>query len=169
MDMAEIIKVYKEKIPSIRFIGKKYDDFGHWGDWFANGWFDVVENAMGGVEAICKLWKDGGGYIGLERRKENEPFEYWIGMFTPPDTKVPDGFLSLDFPETHLGICWIYGEEGETHGVTGNCAQKLEEEGIEIIPDETGMVCSFENCICPRFTTPDERGNVILDYCYFVQ
>ena len=165
--MAEIIKTYKEKIPAMRFIGKKYSDFGHWGDWFANGWFDIIENAMGGVDSIRKLWKDGGGYVGLERRKTEELFEYWIGMFTPPDIQVPDGFLSIDFPETHLGVCWIYGEEGTTHSITGECTQKLASEGIQIAKDDKGAVWSFENCTCPRYTTPDEKGNVILDYCYF--
>ena len=35
--------------------------------------------------------------------------------------------------------------------------------------DEEGGVWSFENCTCPRYTTPDEKGNIILDYCYFVK
>ena len=35
--MVEIIKVFKENIPSLRFIGKKYNDFGHWGEWWQNG------------------------------------------------------------------------------------------------------------------------------------
>ncbi len=167
--MAEIVKVYKEKVPAMRFIGKKYDDFGHWGDWFANGWFDIIENAMGGVDSIRQLWKDGGAYVGLERRKDDEPFAYWIGMFAQPGIQVPGGFYFIDFPETFLGVCWIYGEEGATHGMTGACAQKLADEGIEIVPDQDGAVWSFENCTCPRFTTPDEKGNVILDYCYFVK
>jgi len=167
--MAEIIKTYREEIPAMRFIGKKYGDFGHWGDWFANGWFDAVENAMGGVQSILELWRDGGAYVGLERRKEDEPFEYWIGMFTPPDTAVPDGFLPVDFPPSRLGVCWIYGKENETHGLTGGCSDKLREEGMEIAADENGAVWSFENCLCPRYTTPDEKGNVILDFCYFVK
>lgn len=57
--MAEIIKFFKEDIPNLRFIGKKYDNFGHWGEW-------------------------------------------------------------------------------------------------------------WQNCLCPCYTTPDEKGNIILDYCYFV-
>lgn len=167
--MAEIIKAYREKIPAMRFIGKKYSEFGHWDDWFANGWFDEIENTMGGVDAICQLWKDGGAYVGLEQHKEGESFNYWIGMFTPPETSVPEGFRFLDFPESFLGVCWIYGEEEATHGVTGMCAQKLAEEGMEIAADSDGSLWSFENCLCPRFTTPDEKGNVILDYCYFVK
>lgn len=42
--MAEIIKTYRERGPAMSFIGKKYPGFGGWwGEWFANGWFDVIE------------------------------------------------------------------------------------------------------------------------------
>jgi hypothetical protein len=47
---AEIIKVYKQDVPSLRFIGKRYGDkdrvnrtFGkYWGDWHQN-----VSNVLG--------------------------------------------------------------------------------------------------------------------------
>ena len=53
--MAEIIKTFKEDIPAMRFIGKKYPNFGPmWGEWFANGWFDKLEEAM---EDNCHLGK----------------------------------------------------------------------------------------------------------------
>ena len=47
----------------MKFVGKKYvgdDVYSHWGEWFANGWFDKVEEAMGGVDNILNIWKDGG-------------------------------------------------------------------------------------------------------------
>lgn len=99
--MPKIIKVFKEEIPTLRFIGKKYDNFGHWDEWWENGWFDLLEQTMGGPEKVLAVWENGGGYIGVERRAD--------------------------------GAEW-----------------------------------SFENCLCPRYTTPGEQGNVILDYCYFV-
>ncbi len=166
--MAEIIKVFKEDIPAMRFIGKRYDEFGHWDEWFANGWFDQLENAMGGVENILKLWENGGGYTGVECRKEDGGFAYWIGMFTPASTPVPDGFSSMDFAGVRLGTCWIYGREEEVHD-TSRCKAALENSGMKIVTFPDGTVCSFENCLCPRYTTPDEKGNIILDYCYFVE
>jgi hypothetical protein len=52
---AEIIKVYKQNVPALRFIGKKYGEndciygmFGkYWEDWFKNG---ITLNR-------CPLWK----------------------------------------------------------------------------------------------------------------
>ncbi len=143
--MAEITKVFKEEVPAMRFIGKRYHDYGGWGEWFANGWFDTIENSMGGTDQILAVWENGGAYVGLERRKNGELLEYWIGMFTPGNTEVPEGFEQIDLSKSSLGTCWIYGR------------------------DDDGAVMSFENCLCPRFTTPDEKGNVILDYCYFVK
>lgn len=166
--MAEIIKAFKEHIPSMRFVGKKYKNFGHWGEWFANGWFDQLENVMGGTDKILSIWENGGAYVGLERRKHDEPFEYWIGMFVPPNTTIPDGFLHIDFEEAKLGTCWIYGKEDEVHDTSG-CKKALESNGMEIAIFKDGAIYSFENCLCPRFTTPDEKGNIILDYCFFVK
>lgn len=166
--MAEIIKVFREEVPAMRFIGKKYHDYGGWGEWFANGWFDVVESSMGGTGKIKENWENGGAYVGLECRKAGELLEYWIGMFAPKNTEVPEGFSCLDFPKGSLGTCWIYGSEEEVHGVTGSCPEALRKAGMEPGVDENGVERSFENCLCPRFTTPDEKGNIILDYCYFL-
>ncbi len=47
--------------------------------------------------------------------------------------------------------------------------QALRNAGMEINAVEDGVERSFENCVCLRFTTPDEKGNIILDYCYFVK
>ncbi len=165
--MSVIIKVFKEEIPTLRFIGKKYEDFGHWGEWWENGWFDLLEQTMGGPEQILNIWENGGGYIGVERRAEGQPFAYYIGMLTPEETPVPEGFVCIDFKGLSLGTCWIYGKESEVHD-TSACRGKLEAQGLRVWKDVDGAEWSFENCLCPRYTTPDEQGNVILDYCYFV-
>lgn len=165
--MTEVIKVFRENIPTLRFIGKQYENFGHWDEWWQNGWFDLLEQTMNGTDNILAVWENGGGYVGLERRAEKAPFAYYIGMFAPKNTPVPAGFVSMDFHDLDLGTCWIYGKEDEVHD-TSACRQKLAENGMELWQDERGAVWSFENCLCPRYTTPDEKGNIILDYCYFI-
>lgn len=173
INMAEFIKVYRQTLPALRFIGKKFDNFGGWGEMFANGYFEIIENAAGGPDVLYNMpdyGKDGDAFIGMERHKNGEPLEVRIGMLTPPDTKVPEGFVHIDYPEgTALGVCWIYGKESEVHNPIGECAEKIANAGMTIIPDKDGAVWSFERCQCPRFTMPDDNGNVILDYCYFVK
>ena len=112
--------------------------------------------------------ENGAGYIGLERRCEDQPFEYWIGMFTPEDTQAPEGFDYMDFPAVGLGTCWLYGKEEEIHD-TGRCYEAVVNAGMSIWKDAKGGIWSFENCVCPRYTTPDEQGNIIMDYCYYVE
>jgi hypothetical protein len=168
--MAETIRVYRQPVPPLRFIGKRYAAFSseHWDEWFDHGWFDQLEAHMGGLDAIRRIWPDGGGYVGMERCREGEPFAYYIGLFTPPGTPVPEGFLGVDFEKGALGVCWLYGPEDGVHD-TRPCRQALEQAGMTVVPHTDGAIWSFENCLCPRYTTPDENGNVILDYCYFVQ
>ncbi len=167
--MTELIKSFRESIPALRFIGKQYEGFGHWGDFWQNGWFETIEAAMGGTDRILAIWENGGGYIGVERRIEGRLVAYYIGMLTPSDTPVPDGFVAIDFADVDLGTCWLYGREKDVHRSTGLCAPQLAAEGMIPWQDGEGGVWSFENCLCPRYTTPDEQGNVILDYCYFIR
>lgn len=173
--MPEIIKAYKQSVAALRFIGKKYGDADRengsfnskWGEWHTNGWFDVIENQINGK--IGDIYEDGDAYIGLMRWKESEPFEYWIGIFMPEDTAVPGGFDYVDFPKSELGVCWVYGKESEVYFLEEKCAAKLEEEGYEVIADEDGAWWFFERYACPRFTIPDEEGNIILDICHYIE
>lgn len=163
--MPEIIKVYRESLPSLRLIGKRYTDkdrdqyggFGSkWEEWYEKGYFNVLQD-------MRSLPETEDAYIGC-MRCTNE-FEYWIGMFFPEHTAVPDGFMHIDIPSGDIGTCWIYGREdnGELYGQEPHemCISKIKEEGWQIAEDSW----FFERYNCPRFTAPDEKGKVILDYC----
>lgn len=174
--MYEIIKIYTQNIPEMRYIGKKYSDtdrvnssFGsQWDKWFEKGWFALIEQAAGGEEKCHSLYEDGDAYIGMMRYKDGEPFEYWIGMFVPPGTDVPEGFNNIDFDDSHLGVCWLYGKMNELFGHECECAQSLENNGYKIKTDSNGAYRFFERYGCPRFTTPDDNGNIVLDICHYI-
>jgi len=171
--MRELIKEYKQSVPALRFIGKKYSEndsvngFGaKWNEWFDNGWFSVLENLVDGQ--VKDIYEDGDAYVGLIGGKGTieSPMEYWIGMFMPESTTVPEEFTYIDFPKSLFGICWIYGKENELYGNYGQCVEKLTAEGFEFNSD---LPWCFERYVCPRFTTPDEQGKVILDVGFFVK
>ena len=170
-----ITRIYRQYFPARRFIGKKYGDtdrvngsFGtKWGEFFGNGWFEVLESAA--VSSVEEGYEDGGAYIELMRCRDGEPFEYWVGMFLPPDTPVPEEFESRDFSEGELGVGWVYGPEWDLYGHESDVAAKLTEEGMCIRNDGSGACWFFERYGCPRFTTPDKEGNVILDIGFFVE
>ncbi len=120
------------------------------------------------LKAIC-FTKIMMPYIGLcYRNEETGAYDAWVGMFAPLETEVIAGFDYIDFPHQNLGVCWIYGKEDEVHGLIPQCEEKLISSGMKIKSDEHGYLGHFERDQCPRFTTPDEKGNIILDYCYFV-
>jgi len=165
----EIRKTYKEQFPSLRLIGKKYGDtdrqngsFGHkWGEWFQNGWFNTLES-------LQPLPENGDAYLGV-MRVVNGMVEYWIGMFFPENTAVPDRFDFEDIGAFDVATCWLYGNEknGELYGldVHNLCVSEAAKHGMMRKDDDW----CFEKYNCPRFTTPDEKGNVILDYCIAIE
>ncbi|MCL2517649.1 MAG: hypothetical protein FWF15_03700 [Oscillospiraceae bacterium] len=164
--MFEIIKVYKQNIDPLRFIGKKYDNANRingtfevkskWSEWFQNGWFETIGNS---------------DYIGLLRNGEG--FQYWIGIFAPDNTEVPEGYDYIDFPKSELAVCWVYGKEeyvsmNEGIEIFEQCKERLEKEGIYHAHDKDDICYAFERYVRPRSITPDENGHIILDICFFI-
>ena len=170
----KIINVYTQKVPATRFIGKKYGDedrvngfFGQkWGDAFEHGLFGIIEKNAG----TETFFTDSNSCIGLMRVKDGEPFEYWIGKFTPESTEVPNELQYIDFPESEIGIGWIYGSDktGEIYGHECDVAKELDKAGHPIKHDSTGACWFFERYQCSRFTPQDSDGNVILDIGFFI-
>lgn len=173
--MVEIIKHYKQEIPAMRFVGKKYgeehrkeDGFGYlWREWFQAERFKDLESLI--TKEFKSAFEDASAYIGLMRFIEGEAFEYWIGMFVPAGTEVPVGYDYKDFPASKLGVCWLKGKEHELFMREEECANKLTEEGYELIAHETGEWWFFERYDEERFSKPDENGHVILDICHYVK
>lgn len=171
----QVVKVYRQPVPALRFIGIRYGDedrvnggFGKkWCEWFRNDRFSEIESQTD--QNLKDLYEDGDAYIGLMRVKEGEPFQYWIGIFMPANTPVPEGYSFIDFPPSYWGVSWVYGPDGEVYCKEQLCAEKLQETGMEIAHAPDGACWFFERYTCPRFTVPDEKGNIILDICYFVK
>jgi len=171
MNMAEIIKVYRQSVDAMKFIGKRYTNNdrvdGHfgakWGEWHSNGWFDIIEALTS--DDFKASYEDCDAQIGLMREKggDFDTFEYWVGSFVQADANVPEGYEFVDFPKCDLGVCWICGKEDEVFMREGECGERLKKEGFDIINE-----WCFERYVCPRFTTPDEHGNIIIDICFFV-
>lgn len=171
----KIIKSYKQAIPAMCFIGKKYGDrdrvdggFGaRWEEWFEGNYFEELEKFL--TDEFKGNYEDYNTNVGLMRWKEGEEFEYWIGMFLPIGTKAPEGYKTIEIPESNLGVTWVHGTVPDIYGKEEECAQKLTEEGYEIVTDDSGAWWFFERYGCPRFTQADEDGKVVLDICHFVK
>ncbi len=152
----QILEVKKESCPAARLIGKKYEGVPNWDEWWNNNWFEKLE-----VNPCLPF--NGDAYIGAVHIVNGMP-ERWIGMLFPPDTEAPDGFESIDIEPLDYAVCYLSDKENsgeffsmDTHNM---CLEKLKELHMERKEDDW----CFERCNCPRFTTPDENGHVILDY-----
>lgn len=167
--MAEIKRVYRQKMPAVKLVGKCYREeekengtfAGKWGEWFEKDWFSPLK-LEGGDEAF----EDCDAFIGLCRCKEGEPFEYWIGVFLPPDAPVPEGYDSVALDAGDIGVAWVYGKEPDVYFCC--CLERLGAEGMEWAADAEGVKYCFERYVSPRFTSPDPQGNIILDMCFYV-
>ncbi len=168
--MTEIKRNYRQSLPAMKLVGRCYGEKDRvngtfsdkWGEWFANRLFEPLKLNDGAAEPF----EDCDAYIGLCLCKEGEPFRYWIGVFMPPDAVVPEGYESLSFDAGDIAVFWIYGKEPEVY--LASCNGSLEAAGYEHRPVQGACMC-FERYVCPRFTEPDENGNIILDICYFVK
>lgn len=176
--MALVTKVYKEHFPALRFIGTRYtnDDrgpdggfdkqWGKWGDTFAK------------MKKIVSTKPFDDTPIGLMMLCESKPaFSYWIGLFYPARTVVPDGFDHYDLPESDIGVGWVCGKEesGEIWGSSPHEAVcgKLLEDGIcklrnDMAGEGSDTICFFERYNSPRSTEKDVNGNITLDYGNYI-
>lgn len=167
----EIKKVYKESVPAVKLVGKRFVKEGMeegvtfasgWRQAFQDGWFDVL-GACKGIPGVS------GDHLGAMRLiGEGGAFEYWIGMFLAPDAVVPEGFEGVDIPAGELGVCWLYGNDKSGDLYSPEASERamgaMAEQGWRF--DEVGWFLERYNG--PRFTRPDEDGNVILDICAYL-
>ncbi|MDD3832211.1 MAG: hypothetical protein PHW00_06140 [Clostridia bacterium] len=168
--MPEIIKVYKQTLPATRFVGRCYgeeDKVGNtfskkWGEWFENNLFAPIEIKCGDKEHF----EDSTSYYGLCRCSQDQPFQYWIGVFLPAGAQVPEGYDSIDFDATDIAVYWVKGKEPDIYFV--DPTDRMAKDGYKWAPDKDGYMWCFERYACPRFTEPDKDGNVILDLCFFI-
>ncbi len=155
--MVTIKEMKRERASGVKLVGRKYKDGSHWGEWWSMGLFDILEK----LPNISSL--NDNGYIGLMRNGK-DGFEYWIGMFFESDTDAHEGFEELFIENADFEVFYLYGSEqnGELFGETphGLCLEKLSKKGLS---EKKGGI-RFERYNCPRYTAPDENGNVILDY-----
>lgn len=169
-----IVNMYCEHLPALRLIGKRYtrEDmdadmmFGSkWNEWFQNGWFDYL-GSMG-----CLAGFEYTVIMGFHMAEQQS---WWICMFFPSGTEVPDGFSYVDLPEGDVGICWLHADRNEpalfkmsTHDL---CKRKLQDAGCTVRVDFNGVPSkwSFERYDNKRFLTADENGKIILDYGTYI-
>ncbi len=166
--MPELIRFEIAKLPEVLLIGKEIRHNMHeqmqgtnplpafWDRCFA-------ENAFDPLEAQADFVYDA-SYVGvmIDWERGDGNFSYIVGMLMKAGAKVPDGYYGKTIPATDVAIGWIRGKS-----VPEVCA--VAHESTERALREKGRACDgikwcMELYNCPRFTEPDENGDIILDY-----
>ncbi|MCL1813352.1 MAG: helix-turn-helix domain-containing protein [Treponema sp.] len=185
-----IIKTYKQELPALRFIGKKYAEtpggsvfdctqsartntlpkqladkiLASLDNWRLNYMFEAIEKKSD--KNLKTLYEGGDAYISLMRIKDDKIVECWLGLFMPEKTKVPEGYETIDFPKSTLGVCRVYGKRNSIIHYDADCRKKLAEEGI-CQADKTAQ-WFFQRFNWHRFFEEDRYGKRLLEYCYFL-
>lgn len=161
---AEIIKCERVSHPPVRFIGKRYDTYPNWNDFWANNWFEEIESI--GERADI----NDGSYCVLTGYVNGEP-EHYLGEFFPEGTLVPGGFDFADLPAMDAALFFIKGLQNECYDMVIAKRDRLNAAMTErgMTPPETQLRwLSFERDNCPRWTDPDTEGRQILDYAIYL-
>lgn len=166
--MGEIIKFEVKRLPSLKLVGKEFrynmevhmkgdnriPDF--WDKCFADKTFLSLEKQADFVYDNA--------YVGvmLDWDKGDGDFSYIVGMLMKDGVSVPDGYFCRDIDETDVMIGWIKGKNTADVCSTAHpqTEQALKENGYKC--DKMKWCMELYNC--SRFTTPDENGDIILDY-----
>lgn len=162
----KILDTHIETYPAVKLIGKRYTDserdaFGSfstkWDEWFRSGWFSCMK---GGLETVSD------DYVGV-MRDTAAGFEYWIGVLMAPKDAVPEGFSAVEIPAGDLAVSFVYGQNGpDIYGMEAYEACLTAWTARGWVPAKDAWYMERYNC--PRFTQPDEAGNVILDFCVWL-
>lgn len=166
--MAKLIKFEVDKLPKLYLVGKelrynmealmKGDNRipAFWDKCFTDEVFSTLEKQS---EFIFN-----NAYVGvmMDWDMGDGDFSYICGMLFNEGVTAPEGFVLREIEATKVGIGWIKGKD--TADVCSN-AHVLTEQEIKDVGLCTGkMKWCMELYNCPRFTTPDENGEIILDY-----
>ena len=166
--MAELVHFEVKDFPETTLIGKelrysmellmKGDNRipAFWDACFADGTFIRLE--------AQKDFVLDGSYVGAMQDwdKGDGDFSYICGMLMKSGAAVPEGCISRVLPASRIAVGWIKGKDtpdvsSVAHALTEG---RLKEEGFT----NEKMAWCMEVYTCPRFTTPDADGNIILDY-----
>lgn len=157
----KILDVKIESCPAARFIGKKYDGFGNWGEWQTN-------NLFAELAPIQALPINNDCYIGA-MHVVNGMVEYWIGRFYPLNTAVPKGFVYVDIEPLNYAVFRLYGNEKndkifsfDTHNM---CLQELKTRNLIRKEDDW----CFQRHNYPKHIVSDDKENVILEYAVSIE
>ena len=169
--MAELIKFEVKQMPELAAVGKTIEidmnEFAKenplpkfWEQCMTGQIFGSLEKLEGHVYDPS--------YIGLMYEDEKtKKWYYLVGLLVKPGCAVPEGYTAVPMKASRAAVAWILGKDGDVyqneHALTEEAIKK---NGFRADHD-AGWNMELYNK--ERFTTPDEEGNIIVDYYFPVK
>jgi predicted transcriptional regulator YdeE len=162
----KLVKFEIKELPKLCVIGKeirvKMAEMGtnnpipaFWGKCMSENVFTTLEKTLG--ENIYDP-----AYVGFMKMLSEHEFVNVCGILMKPDTKAPEGFVKYDIESFTAGIGWIQGNEWDIYAVEHVLVGEAIKNAGYTYDASKGFTIELYNC--PRYTTPDENGNKIIDY-----
>ncbi len=164
-----------QELPAMKFVGIRYSDkdrldgdFVHlWREWNDSGRFDHLHELV--TEEFRKEYRDADACIGMSKYYDDNTTIFWIGMFLDTWIKVPEGFDSMEFSPSKLGVCRVFGKEGNSYPTETMCEEYLRKEGYQIACDETGASWYMTRYGGYEATQEEFTDKITFDICKFVK
>ena len=129
--MAKIIRVVRENLPPVRFIGRNTRNSGTGDEWFAHGWFDILEEKHGRRgeyhPALGRTVADTWGWNAAGTVSWRNTGSACLHRPVPRSRKPLPPWIS---PKARWAFAGFRGKVPEVHDTSG-CRQALAEHGME--------------------------------------
>lgn len=166
--MARVVKFEIVDLPKLYLVGKE-ERFN-------------IQDFMKGEVLVSDFWVrcyEDGTFATLERQSDflYDPsrigltidwdmgagcFTYFCGMRFIEGVTVPEGYAVRELTGEKAGLCWIKGKDAtDIHSIAHRATeQAIKDAGYVPVPTNWSMIINHHQ----RYTTPDENGEIILDY-----
>lgn len=158
-EMPDVLVVGKEIRHNLRALRRGSNPIpAFWERCFQDGTFPALEAQGGQIQSP--------GYVGVMTNwdKGFRNYSYVVGMLMKAGADVPEGFVGYPLGAAQVATGWLQGKDAADAGANAHDStqQELEAQGYKWAKAKWCM----ERYVHPRFTTPDENGNIIMDYCF---
>lgn len=143
-------------------VGKKNPSVELWETFLKDGTNEFLQSLP---ERVSPLG-DTVGWMGDYNPKTRE-FVYIAGIFTKPDTPVPEGFSYRDIPDCLMGIGWIEGKTSELQkGAHVKTEKIMRDNGYE--PDYSVVGISLEYYSYEKYAKFEDNGENTFTFGYYL-
>lgn len=159
----KLVKFEIKEFPKLYIVGKEITDDMAKPNPIPDFWTKCInENIFKDIEQEYNEKLYDSSYVGYMFMTNETEFIYVCGMLLKDPVLSPEQYISYEIDAFTGAIGWIQGKEPDIYIKEHSLTEKAAEEAGYVYDIEKNF--SIEAYVDPRYTTPDENGNRIIDY-----